>query len=83
MAITRARLHHLIDHLPEEKVSLAERYLRYLEEDIDPVLEALRQAPEDDEPETTEEWEAIARAKADLAVGRVTSLAEVKRELGL
>jgi NAD(P)-dependent dehydrogenase (short-subunit alcohol dehydrogenase family) len=34
-------------------------------------------------PETTEEREAIARAKADLAVGRVTSLAEVKRELGL
>lgn len=38
--------------------------------------------PEDDEPLTAEEREALAESHADLAAGRTISLDQLKRELG-
>lgn len=38
--------------------------------------------PEDDEPLTDEEREALAESDADIAAGRTISLDQLKRELG-
>jgi hypothetical protein len=43
----------------------------------------LANAPIDDEPVTPEDAAAIAEAREDLAQGRTTPLAEVRRRLGL
>ena len=78
------RLHSLVDGLPESEVPAAERFLEYLRlAGTDPVLHTLLTAPEDDEPETPEEREAVAEARRDIASGNVFSLEEVRRELGL
>ncbi|MBI3964310.1 MAG: hypothetical protein HY329_01645 [Chloroflexi bacterium] len=77
---TKELLHSLVEQLPDEEL---DRARRQLEELIDPVLRALRNAPIDDEPETDEDDAGLQEAYADLASGRVHSLDEVKRELGL
>jgi predicted transcriptional regulator len=46
-------------------------------------MRALMNAPEDDEPVTLAEQEAVREALEDIATGRVYPLEEVKRELGL
>ena len=43
----------------------------------DPVLAALLNAPEDDEPETEYERDAVAEGMAELEAGRVVSSAEI------
>jgi|SRR6266540_1347068 len=78
------RLHRLVEELPESEVSAAERYLAYLRlAREDPVLHTILTAPEDHEQETDEERAAVAEAREDLKEGRVVSLDEAKRELGL
>ena len=52
-------------------------------EEHDPVWEAFLNAPLDDEPLTEEDKQAIKEAKEDIAAGRVKSLKELKKELGL
>lgn len=47
------------------------------------MLRALENAPEDDEPVTPEEEEAIREALEDIEARRVRSLEEVEKELGL
>lgn len=56
---------------------------RDLEAFIDPVLQALETAPEDDEPLTEEDKEAIAEAEKAIAQGKTKPWEEVKREMGL
>ncbi|MBI4493665.1 MAG: type II toxin-antitoxin system Phd/YefM family antitoxin [Chloroflexi bacterium] len=52
----KERLHRLVDELPEREVQAAERYLEYLRRvGRGPVLRALLDASEDDEPETEDE----------------------------
>lgn len=80
----KERLHRLVEELPESELGAAERYLEYLRlAATDPVLHAFLTAPEDDEPESDEERAAVAEAVEDMKEGRVLSLDEVKRELGL
>ncbi|MBI2170458.1 MAG: hypothetical protein HYU30_00325 [Chloroflexi bacterium] len=81
--ITRTALRKLIDQLPESELVAAHRYLRYLRDEGDPVLQALLNAPIDDEPETEEERRAVEEAKEDIRAGRVVSLEEIKKEFGL
>ncbi len=53
---TRQALHDLVDDLPEDVLGEAERSLARLKAHaVDPVLEALRNAPVDDEPLTARE----------------------------
>jgi hypothetical protein len=60
---TKERLHRLIDELPESELHAALRFLEYLRDlDEDPLLLALMQAPEDDEPDTPEERQASDEA---------------------
>lgn len=51
-------------------------------EDKDPLLRALRDAPEDDESETEEERAEVEQAKAEIRRGEGRSWDEVRRELG-
>jgi hypothetical protein len=53
------------------------------QDEFDPVLQALQSAPFDDELETSEEREAVARAREDAKNGRVCSTAELIHDLGL
>lgn len=80
----KEQLHRLVDQLPESELGAAERFLEYLRlAATDPALHTLLTAPEDDEPEDEEERAAVAEAREDVEKGRVYSLDEVKRELGL
>jgi hypothetical protein len=77
MATTRERLHELLDTLLDEQLGEAETMLRSLAssetltKDVDPLLDVLMNAPEDDEPLTDEDIAAIAEGKADIERGDV------------
>ena len=79
--MTRDTLYRLVDELPDDAMDAAAEYLAALRDD--PLLRALLAAPWDDEPETDAERAAVAEAEEDFRAGRVVSLDDVKRELGL
>ena len=79
----KRRLHRLIDELPEDEIRAAERYLEFLCACQDPPIQALESAPEDDEPVTDEEREAVEEAERAFADGDVVSDAHVRANLGL
>jgi hypothetical protein len=83
MIATREHLRDLVERLPERQIPEAVRRIEELAAEEDPVLRAFLEAPEDDEPLTEEEREAIAEADRDFAEGRTLSAAEVWRTLGL
>ena len=74
-------LHRLVDELPKRELSGAKRYLEYLRNMGDPVLRALMEAPEDDEPATPEEDEGAEVARQEYRRGEGISMEEAKREL--
>jgi hypothetical protein len=77
---TKERLHELVDELSEPE---AKRALKLVEkEHEDPLLRAIANAPEDDEPLSAEDEAAIADGQADIAAGRLTALEDIKHELG-
>ena len=81
---TKETLHRLVDKLPESEVPAAERYLEYLSvARSDPCLQALMNAPIDDESETEDERAAVAEARAALRRGDVVSDEQLRRDLGL
>ncbi len=82
--VTRQELHQLVDETPDAGLDDVRRYLAALKEaEGDAFLARLRLLPEDDEPLTPEEEAALAEAYGDLTAGRVVSLEQAKRELGL
>ena len=81
--LPKQRLHQLIDELPEEEIQAAERCLQSLCSHRDPVLDAIRSAPVDDEPLTDEDREAIEEAQRDLDAGNRVSDPEIRADLGL
>ena len=74
---TKDELHKLIDDLPEDEIQAATLYLQHLRNRNDPVLAALLNAPEDDEPETACERKAVAEGMADLKAGHFVSADEI------
>lgn len=78
---TKERLHKLVDELSEGEADDALRYLAERREG--PTVTAFRDAPEDDEPLTAADAEALAEVQADRAAGvpRI-SYAEIKRKHG-
>ena len=74
---TKDALHKLIDELPEDEIQAATLYLQHLRDRQDPVLAALLNAPEDDEPETEYERQAVAEGMADLEAGNIVTSAEI------
>ena len=59
MATTRERLHALLEELPDDRLDEAEAAIATLTAPFRPLAEA----PEDDEPLTEEDLEAIARGR--------------------
>lgn len=78
---------HLIEQLPEGIVrGQVIAFLEFLQEKqrrADQVMRAMAELPEDDEPTTAEDLEAIKEARAEVARGEVISLDEFERELGI
>ncbi len=79
----KQRLHQLIDELPEDEIQAAERCLKSLCSHRDPVLDAIRSAPDVEEPFTEEEQQGVDDAIRDLEAGNRVSDAEVRADLGL
>lgn len=82
-AKAKERLHRLVDQIPEGEVHTAERFLEYLANAGDPVWRALMNAPEDDEPLSAEDREALEEGRRALAEGHVISDEELRAELGI
>ena len=79
--VARTELHHLVDGLPESEIAVAKRFLAYLRDVQDPVLRALLEAPEDDEPTTPEEDEGAEEAWQQYLRGEARPWEEVRAEL--
>ncbi len=58
----------------------AERTLRLLDLDTDPVIVAFRDAPKDDEPLTAVEGQALQRSRAEYRRGEGVTLDEIRHE---
>jgi hypothetical protein len=82
MSDARQHAHQLIDCLPENQLSAL---VGLLETIVDPVAAALRNAPNDDEPESEEEKRAVAEAHDWLARngGKGIPHGEAMRKFGL
>jgi predicted ArsR family transcriptional regulator len=77
----RERLHQLVDELSDQEADDALRYIVQRRED--PMIAAFRDAPEDDEPFTAADGDALAEVEADRSAGvpRI-SYAEIMRKHG-
>jgi hypothetical protein len=71
MATMRDDLRKLLDELPDERLEEARAALTLLN------------VPDDDEPVTAEELEAIARSRENRRLGRMIPDEVLRRELGL
>ena len=78
MATTRERIEQLLDAMSDEQLAEAQARLERL---VDPVVLAFLNAPEDDEPTTAEDLEALAEAQADAERGETVPLETVMAEL--
>ncbi|MCA9845086.1 MAG: hypothetical protein KC482_18180 [Dehalococcoidia bacterium] len=73
----------VVSRLPARELHAALRYVQFLEEESDPVLRAIRNAPIDDEEETEEERRLVEEGMEDVRAGRVRPWAEVREQLDL
>ena len=79
--MSRHALHDLVDRIPEEQLSAAQRFLEYLAAST--AYRAAWSAPPDDEPVTDGDSAAIARAREEVRAGNVVPHDDVLREFGL
>jgi hypothetical protein len=75
--MSRYILHQLIDRIPEEELSAAQRFLEYLA--VSPAHRADLSAPPDDEPVTQGDAAGIALAREEVRSGKVVSHDDVLR----
>ena len=80
---TKTRLHWLVDKLPEAEVHAAERFLEYLTEQADPLVTALLNAVEVDEPLTDGDRAALEEGRLALDAGDTVSDDELRSQLGI
>lgn len=77
----KERLHKLVDELSDGEADEALRYIS--QRRLDPIVAAFRDAPDDDEPVTIADEQALAEVDADRGAGRARiSYAEIKRRHG-
>jgi putative heme degradation protein len=81
--ILRDELRQLVDQLPDRDLYAAKRFLAYLRNTKDPMMQKLVEAPYDDEPLTEKDKAALAEGWEALARGDVYSDEEVRHQLGL
>jgi hypothetical protein len=77
----KEELHRLVDELPESESHAAKRFLEYLRNMGDPMMQALMEAPYDDEPTTPEEDQGADEAWQEYLRGEAISAEEAKHEL--
>lgn len=78
----KQELHQLVEALPETEVHAARRFLEFLRSGSDdPLVRALEEAPEDDEPTSREEDQAADDAWEEYRRGKARDWEEVRREL--
>lgn len=77
----KEELHRLVDELPDSESHAAKRFLEYLRNMGDPMMRALMEAPEDDEPTTPGEDKGAEEAWQEYLRGEAISAEEAKREL--
>ena len=82
-AKAKGRLHQLVDRVPDGEVHTAERFLEYLASSDDPVMRALMNAPEMDEPLSDADREALEEGRRALEAGDVVSHEELRKAIGL
>ena len=80
--LPKQRLHQLIDELPEDEIQAAERCLESLCNHRDPVLDAIRSAPDVEEPFSQEEEQGVDDAIRDLRAGNRVPHTQVLRKHG-
>lgn len=79
---TREKAHKLLDELPESEVEPVLEFI--VSRRADPLLQAIANAPEDDEPWTEEDETAVQESRDEIAAGvPLISLEDVKRKYGL
>lgn len=82
-AKAKEKLHQLVDRVPDGEVHTAERFLEYLASSDDPVIRALMNAPEMDEPLSDADREALEEGRKALEAGDVVSHEELRKAIGL
>jgi hypothetical protein len=80
----REKLRALVERLPDDQVENVLRMVEAVrrEEREDPVWAILQSVPEDDEPLTDEERQALDEGLDDLARGHTIPWEKVREELG-
>ena len=78
---SKERLHRLVDALPAGELFAAERYLQFLSANGDPLVQALMDAPEDSEPLSDADREALEEGRHALEAGDTVSDDEFRAEL--
>ncbi len=79
--MSRHTLHELIDRIPEDELSAAQRFLEFLA--ASPAYRAALSAPPDDEPVTDGDASAISRAREEVRSGKTVPHEDVLREFGI
>ena len=82
---TKERIHQLVEDLPQSELETAKRVLEGLSalSLSNRIVEALADAPVDDESVSDEEAQAIEEGERDIDAGRVVSVDQVRTRLGL
>ena len=79
----RSRLLQVAEHLPDEEIQAAIRYLEFLAGRGDPYLSYLMSAGEEEEEVSEQGQRLLDEGWEDIEAGRLMGSDEVKRELGL
>ncbi len=82
--MARSDLQRLVDELPEALVHAAQKALEAVREAAGlGIPRSIQDAPEDEEALSAEDRAAVEEGWDDVRAGRVHSMEEVRRELGL
>lgn len=79
----KERLHRLVDSLPSDELHSAERYLEFLARHGDPFVQTLLNAPEEAEPLSAGDREALDGGRRALDEGDVVTDRALRAELGI
>ena len=83
MVTTKDSLKDLIDQLPERELHAVRRFVEFLRDSSDPMLDMLLEAPEENDQLNEETLAALDEADRDIRSGALVPHEDLKRELGL
>ncbi len=80
---TKDTLKELIDQLPDSELHAVKRFVEYVRDAADPLLNVLLDAPHDDKELNEETLASLDEGELDLIEGRVASHEDLNRQQGL